>query len=73
MISYAETTRLIVLTIHNILYNIYCQIKTVKELCELLDKKYRTKDVGTKKFIVGMFLDFKLIDSKTIASQVQEL
>ncbi|XP_076919848.1 uncharacterized protein LOC143580799 [Bidens hawaiensis] len=55
------------------LYNVYCGIKTAKELWESLDKKYKTKDAGTKKFAVARFLDFKMVDSKTVITQVQEL
>ncbi|XP_073290547.1 uncharacterized protein [Primulina huaijiensis] len=39
----------------------------------MLDKKYRAEDAGLKKFIVGRFLDFKMVDSKSMMSQVQEL
>ncbi|TMW83290.1 hypothetical protein EJD97_002212 [Solanum chilense] len=35
--------------------------------------KYKTEDVGMKKFIVAKFLDSKMIDSKTVVNQVQEL
>ncbi|KAI3812677.1 hypothetical protein L1987_17389 [Smallanthus sonchifolius] len=55
------------------LYNVYCKTKTAKELWESLERKYKTEDVGTKKFVVAKFLDFKMIDSKTVMSQVQEL
>ncbi|XP_076929525.1 uncharacterized protein LOC143593962 [Bidens hawaiensis] len=55
------------------LYNVYSSIKTAKELWESLDKKYKTEDVGTKKFVVTRFLDYKMVDSKTVISQVQEL
>ena len=55
------------------LYNLYIGKKTTKELWESLDQKYKTEDAGTKKFIVGRFLDYKMVDSKTIISQVQEL
>ena len=34
--------------------------------------KNKTEDVGTKKFVVGCFLDYKMIDSKTVVSKVQE-
>ncbi|RVW73229.1 Retrovirus-related Pol polyprotein from transposon TNT 1-94 [Vitis vinifera] len=57
----------------NTLYNVYCSLKTAKELWDSLDKKYKIEDAGMKKFIVGKFLDFKMIDSKTVISQVQEL
>ena len=39
----------------------------------VLDKKYKIEDVGSKKFLVGRFLDFKMSDSKTVISQVEEL
>ncbi|KAL6335103.1 hypothetical protein AAG906_026483 [Vitis piasezkii] len=44
----------------NTMYNVYSQVKTAKELCESLEKKYKTKDAGMKKFIVGRFLDYKM-------------
>ena len=59
--------------LENTLYNVYSPLKTAEELWDSLDKKYKTEDVGLKKFIVGKFLDFKMVDSKTVLSQVQEL
>ena len=55
------------------LYNVYYTKSSAKELWESLDLKYKTKDAGAKKFIVGRFLDFKMVDSKTVVNQVQEL
>ena len=57
----------------NTLYNVYSPIKTARELWESLDRKYKTEDAGMKKFIVGGFLDYKMVDFKTIISQVQDL
>ena len=57
----------------NMLYNVYSPLKTAKELWDSLEKKYKTEDAGTKKFVVGKFLDFVMIDSKTVISQVQSL
>ncbi|XXG63020.1 hypothetical protein AAC387_Pa05g1293 [Persea americana] len=57
----------------NTLYNVYCSLKTAKELWDSLDKKYKTEDVGMKKFVVGRFLNYKMIDSKAVINQVQEL
>lgn len=56
--------------LENALYNVYCQVRTVNELWEMLEKMYRAEDVGLKKFIVGRFLDFKMVDTKSIVSQV---
>ncbi|XXG43378.1 hypothetical protein AAC387_Pa01g3429 [Persea americana] len=57
----------------NTLYNVYCSLKTAKELWDSLDKKYKTEDARMKKFVVSRFLDYKMIDSKAIINQVQEL
>ena len=59
--------------LHDSLYNVYCTINTAKELWESLDRKYKTEGVGAKKFVVGRFLDYKMVDSKTVISQVQEI
>ncbi|PHT65383.1 hypothetical protein T459_29808 [Capsicum annuum] len=55
------------------LYNVYSGTKTSKELWGALERKYKTKDTGIKKFLVARFLDFKMIDNKSVVSQVQEL
>jgi len=52
------------------LYNVYSPITTTKKLWVSLDKKYKTEDIGTKKFIVGRFLKYKMVDIKTVISQV---
>ena len=59
--------------LENTLYNVYSPLKTAKELWDSLDKKNKIEDAGLKKFIVGKFLDFKMVDSKTVLSLVQEL
>ena len=59
--------------LENTLYNVYSPLKTTKEFWDSLDKKYKTEDAGLKKFIVDKFLDFKMVDSKKVLSQVQEL
>lgn len=41
----------------NSLYNIHSPIQTAKELWDFLDKKYKTEDVSTKKFVVNNFLE----------------
>ena len=55
------------------LYNVYSSKTTTKDLWESLEHKYKTEDVGAKKWIVGHFFDHKMVDSKTVVSQVQEL
>ncbi|XP_023755289.1 uncharacterized protein LOC111903763 [Lactuca sativa] len=55
------------------LYNVYCKVATAKELWESLERKYKTEDVGTKKHVVAKFLEYKMVDSKSVMSQVQDL
>ena len=59
--------------LNNTLYNVYCDFNTPRELWVSLDKKYKTEDAGLKKFVVGKFLDYKILDSKPVISQVQDL
>ena len=41
--------------LENTLYNVYSSISLEKELWASLDRKYKTEDVGHKKFMVGIF------------------
>jgi hypothetical protein len=59
--------------IADLLYNVYCKTLTAKEHWESLERKYKTEDAGTKKFVVARFLDYKMVDSKSLMIQVQEL
>ncbi|KAK3043138.1 hypothetical protein RJ639_000027 [Escallonia herrerae] len=56
----------------NVLYNICSPMLNAEALWESLEKKYKTEDVGSKKFVVRKFLNFKMVDSKTVMNQVQE-
>ncbi|XP_052173335.1 uncharacterized protein LOC127788770 [Diospyros lotus] len=56
------------------LYNVYCTAyPTSKQLWEALDKKYKLEDAGTKKFLVEKFLNYKMVDTKIVVSQLEEL
>ncbi|XP_070025422.1 uncharacterized protein [Nicotiana sylvestris] len=48
-------------------------MKTSRELWNALEKKHKTEDVGLKKFVAAKFLDFKMVDGKSVITQVQEL
>ncbi|KAH7538316.1 hypothetical protein FEM48_Zijuj03G0186700 [Ziziphus jujuba var. spinosa] len=47
-------------------------LMTIEEVWEMLEKKYKTEDVGAKKFVIGKFLKFIMVDSKTVVKQVEE-
>ena len=46
---------------------------SAKILWESLENKYKIDDAGQKKFIVGRFLDYKMVDSRMVMSQLGEL
>lgn len=49
------------------LYDVYCNAyNTSKLLWEALDKKYKLEDVGTKKFLLGQFFGYKMIDTNLV-------
>ncbi|XP_070049004.1 uncharacterized protein [Nicotiana tomentosiformis] len=54
-------------------YNIYSNIETSKQLWIALERKYKTEDVGLKKFVAAKYLNYKMVDSKSVITQVQEL
>ena len=55
------------------LYSVYNSTKFAKELWESLDRKYKIEGASSKKFIVGRFLDFLILDPKSVTIQFQEL
>src|SRR4051812_5005287 len=67
-----EDTRSVLNCFSDSLYDVYSGKKSAKELWELLDRKYKSDDAGAKKFVVGRFLDYKMVDSKTMIFQVQD-
>ncbi|KAK3006388.1 hypothetical protein RJ639_016602 [Escallonia herrerae] len=56
----------------NALYNVYSPMVNAKALWESLEREYKMEDAGSKEFVVGKFLDFKMMDYKTVISQVKE-
>ncbi|CAL2229321.1 unnamed protein product [Prunus armeniaca] len=54
------------------LYDVYAAFKMAGEVLESLEKKYKTEDAGSKKF-VARFLDFKIVYSKHVVKQVEDL
>ena len=59
--------------LENNLYDIYSSYKTAKEVWEMLEKKYKTEDAGAKKFVIGKFLKYNMVDTKTVIKQVEEI
>ncbi|XP_059310310.1 uncharacterized protein LOC132061531 [Lycium ferocissimum] len=73
MFYWLTTLGYILSALEDDLYNVYKARETSKELWSALEKKYKTEDACLKKFVVAKFLDYKMVDGKTLGTQVQEL
>ena len=56
----------------NYLYMVYQIKKTAKELWEFLEKKYKVDGASSRQFLASKMLDFVMVDSRSVVSQVQE-
>ncbi|CAM8933737.1 unnamed protein product [Rhodiola kirilowii] len=50
-------------SLNDVLYKVYKTKNSANELWGSLDRKYRTENAGSKKYIVGRFLEFSMVDS----------
>ncbi|GFY91506.1 hypothetical protein Acr_07g0017020 [Actinidia rufa] len=55
-------------TLEDSLYSVYNEAKVAKELWESLDRKYKIKGVSSKKFVVGQFLDYVMLDTRSVTA-----
>ncbi|XP_039141238.1 uncharacterized protein LOC120278531 [Dioscorea cayenensis subsp. rotundata] len=54
----------------NPLFDLFVTQKSAKEIWNLLEKKYGADDAGKRKYVVGKWLQFQMIDDKPIMEQV---
>ena len=59
----------ILTTLSNELFDVYCAYKEAKVIWESMLKKYTSDDVGKKKFVVGNYYKWEMIDNKDIKLQ----
>ncbi|XP_024965792.1 uncharacterized protein LOC112505993 [Cynara cardunculus var. scolymus] len=55
------------------LFDIYQNIKSAKELWDSLESKYIAEDASSKKFLVSDFNNYKMVDSRPVMEQYNEL
>ena len=60
-------------TLSNHLYDLYASMKSPKEIWNALEAKYKTEKVGTNKFIIQKYFDYKMLDNVSVLDQVYEL
>eukprot|EP00268_Persea_americana_P062446 TRINITY_DN8006_c2_g2_i1.p1 TRINITY_DN8006_c2_g2~~TRINITY_DN8006_c2_g2_i1.p1 ORF type:complete len:172 (-),score=17.82 TRINITY_DN8006_c2_g2_i1:474-989(-) len=55
------------------IYNLYSEARYAKDLWRALDRKYKTEESRAKKYAVGRYLNFKMVDDKPILPKVHDL
>ncbi|KAL0451543.1 UNVERIFIED_CONTAM: hypothetical protein Slati_1132400 [Sesamum latifolium] len=58
--------------INNTLFDLFVNQKSAKEIWYTLETRYGGDDVGRKKYVVGKWLQFHMVDDKPIMDQVHE-
>ncbi|XP_077228609.1 uncharacterized protein LOC143861593 [Tasmannia lanceolata] len=57
----------------NSLFNVFHKHSTAYELWAAIQRRYVNEDAGNKSFLVNKYVEFKMVDSKPIIDQVNEL
>ena len=60
-------------TLSDRLYDPYTSMKSPKEIWNALEAKYKIEKIGTNKFIIQKYFDYKMLDNISILDQVHEL
>lgn len=55
------------------LFDIYQNVETSQELWDSLEAKYMAEDASSKKFLVSNFNNYKMVDSRPVMEQYNEL
>ncbi|CAH9121662.1 unnamed protein product, partial [Cuscuta epithymum] len=55
------------------LFDIYQNVESAKELWNSLESKYIAEDASSKKFLVSDFNNYKMVDSRPVMEQYNEL
>ena len=50
-------------TLSDLLYDLYISMKSLKEIWNALEAKYKTEKIGTNKFIIQKYFDYKMLDN----------
>nr|GEW81772.1 putative zinc finger, CCHC-type [Tanacetum cinerariifolium] len=55
------------------LFDIYQNIESAKALWVSLESKYMAEDASSKKFLVGNFINYKMVDTRPVIDQYHEM
>ena len=62
----------ILFALSDALFDVYCSMASAKELWKSFDKKYNSEDSGLEKYTVAKFLNFKMVEGKSVVEQTHE-
>ncbi|GJX98595.1 zinc finger, CCHC-type containing protein [Tanacetum coccineum] len=57
----------------DLLFDIYHNVESAKELWDSLESKYMAEDASSKKFLVSNFNNYEMVDSRPVMKQFNEL
>ena len=60
-------------TLSDCLYDLYTSMKSPNDIWNALEVKYKTEKIGTNKFIIQKYFDYKILDNISVLDQVYEL
>ena len=60
-------------TLSDRLYDLYNSMESPVEIWNALEYKYKTEKEGTDKFLILKFLEFVMVDTKSVLDQIHEL
>ena len=60
-------------TLSDRLYDLFTAIVSPREIWNALEAKYKTEKLGTDKFVILKYFEFKMIDTKSVLDQMHEL
>ena len=55
------------------LFDVYQNVESAKELWDSLESMYMAEDASSKKFLVSNFMNYKMVDSRPVMEQYNEL
>ena len=53
-------------TLSDCLYDLYTSMKSPKDIWNALEAKYKTEKIGTNKFIIQKYFDYKMLDNISV-------
>ena len=57
----------------NDMYDYYINYKTTKHVWEDPQKKYNTEEAGAKKYVVSRYLNYKMVDERSVEAQSHDI